>query len=149
MKYLGSLLGILVLSSVCVASADEGERDKLIGSWVSAGGDAASGWTFEKNGDTFQIKSSVGSGAEAVYTCKADGQQCTIKIGGRKATVSMWFNGPKLVQMETQGSTIVKRRFAVQASGDTMELEIMPMSPSGKTETIQYKRAPVSSAHAK
>jgi len=149
MKYLGSLVGILVLSVSGIAAADDGDREKLIGSWVSTGGEAASGWTFEKTGDTFQIKSSAGGSAEATYACKADGQQCTIKIAGKKSSISMWFNGPKLVQMETQGSTIVKRRFAVQATGDTMELEIMPMSPSGKTETIQYKRAPLSSAQAK
>ena len=149
MKHLGSMLGILVLLSAGVVAADDGDRDKLIGSWVSTAGEVASGWTFERTGDTFQIKSSVGSSAEATYACKADGQQCAIKTAGKKSSISMWFNGPKLVQMETQGSTIVKRRFAVQATGDTMELEIMPMSPSGKTETIQYKRAPLSSAQAK
>ena len=143
-RYFGSLVAISLLTGVSGFADDGADRDKLLGSWVETGNGAASTWTFAKSGDSFQIKELQGSSTEAGYSCKADGAQCEIKVGGKKATVSMWFNGPKLVQMETQGSSVVKRRFAVLSSGDTMELEIIPLSPGGKTETIQFKRATLS-----
>jgi hypothetical protein len=47
-----------------------------------------------------------------------------------------------LVEMETAGSQVVKRRFTVTGDGDTMELETIPLVPSGSSETTHFKRAP-------
>jgi hypothetical protein len=66
---------------------------------------------------------------------------CDVKTAGKKATVSLWFNGPRLVEMETKGSDVVKRRFTILPQGDVMEMEVIPIVPSGKTESVQFKRA--------
>jgi hypothetical protein len=143
-RYIWSTSALLLLLGVNGFASDDGDRDKLLGSWVEAGNGATSGWTIARNGDSFQITRFQAANAITTYPCKVDGRECEVKISGKKATVSMWFNGPKLVQTESQGSSVVKRRFAVLPQGDTMELEIMPIVPSGKTETIQFKRAPPS-----
>jgi hypothetical protein len=52
----------------------------------------------------------------------------------------MWFNGPKLVELETKGKEVVKRRFAVAGEGDTLEIEVIPIEPAGKTETLRFRR---------
>jgi hypothetical protein len=46
----------------------------------------------------------------------------------------MWFNGPKLVELETRGAQVVKRRFSITGDGDTMDLETIPIVPTGKSE---------------
>lgn len=56
--------------------------------------------------------------------------------------MSLWFNGPKLVELETRGTEIVKRRFSIAGDGDTMDLETIPIFPSGKIETAHFKRVP-------
>jgi hypothetical protein len=35
---------------------------------------------------------------------------------------------------------VVKRRFKILPQGDMMEMEVIPIVPSGKTETLQFKR---------
>jgi hypothetical protein len=51
----------------------------------------------------------------------------------------MWFNGPKLVELETSGTQVVKRRFSITGNGDTMDLEAIPIAPVGKVETSHFK----------
>ena len=58
--------------------------------------------------------------------------------------VSMWFNGPRLVELETKGSEVVKRRFMILPKGDVMEMELIPIVPGGKPETFQFKRVELS-----
>ena len=50
---------------------------------------------------------------------------------------------PKLVQIELRRPQAVKRRLAVSASGDELDVEVIPVSPPGKAETFRYKRAAV------
>jgi hypothetical protein len=44
--------------------------------------------------------------------------------------MSMWFNGPKLIELETTGNQGVKRRFTVTGDGDSMELETIRVAPT-------------------
>jgi hypothetical protein len=66
------------------------------------------------------------------------------EIAGKKATVSVWFNGPKLVQLETQGASVVKRRFAALPQGEAIEVKTIPIVPDGNGETVRFKREQVS-----
>jgi len=144
LKHISSSLALVLLFSASAVAADNGDRDKLFGSWVEPGNGSASTWIFSGNGDSFHVTQLDGSAKVADYPCLADGKQCGVKLAGKKAEVSMWFNGPKLVLLETQGASVVKRRFTVLEQGDTMEMEIIPLVPAGKTETVQFKRAPLS-----
>ncbi len=133
-------LAALVLVSAALAD-DDALRSKLTGSW-QAQGDAkdVSKWTFERKPDAIHVATSDGSKTLSEFDCKMGGQECDIKDSGHKAKVTVWFLGPKLVETETIGSRVVKRRFAVTGDGDTMEMEIIPIEPQGKTETATFKR---------
>jgi hypothetical protein len=52
-----------------------------------------------------------------------------------------------LVQLETRGSDVVKRRFVVQSQDDLMEVEVMPLVPPGKTEVLRFKRVVAAASH--
>jgi hypothetical protein len=52
----------------------------------------------------------------------------------------MWFNGAKLVEVETTGNPVIKRRFGVTGDGDSMELEIIPIAPDGSSTVAHFKR---------
>jgi hypothetical protein len=60
--------------------------------------------------------------------------------------VSVWFSGPKLVELETKGSEVIKRRFQVAGQGDTMQLEVISIVPDGRTETKMLKRVEASTS---
>lgn len=135
---------LLMLSGADAPADDQSDRQGLIGSWVLQGAtenNQASAWTFSAARNALRVTQLDGSNKVAEFNCGTDGVSCEINIGGKKAQVSMWFNGPRLVQMETIGSDVVKRRFRILSQGDVMELEVIPIVPKGKTETFEFKRA--------
>jgi hypothetical protein len=88
----------------------------------------------------FLFKNSDGTQTVVEFECDTLGKECAIQDAGRRSKVSMWFNGSKLVELETRGSQVVKRRFSLTGDGDTMDVEIIPIVPSGKSETTHFKR---------
>ena|ERR1035438_1214774 len=131
--------GALVGSSAFADSA--AERAKLYGSWQT-GGEGGAGktvWILENRGNAFHIVNSQGDKKIADFACVL-GQECGVKDGGRKVKVTLYFNGAKLVEMEIRGEEIVKRRFGAEETGDALDLEVIPVTPEGKTETVHFKR---------
>jgi len=142
--------GMLLLASGAIWADDATDRAKLTGTWEiqnGTGKEAGSSWTLEDKGDTMHVAYSEGSQKMAEFDCNTKGADCKVKDGGHSATVSFYFNGAKLVELETQGSnSVVKRRFGVVGQGDEMEVEVMPIVPSGQAETLHFKRAHLASA---
>jgi hypothetical protein len=138
MKALAAGLSTLLLAGSALA-ADDAVRAKLTGKWQSDGnGDST--WTLKEMGDTIHVTNSSPTGIIVEFDCNTGGRECEIKHGGHKSKVALWFNGPKLVEMETMGTEVVKRRFTVTGSGDTMDLETIPLVPGGPNETTHFKR---------
>jgi len=137
---------LLFLGGVGLAD-DHTDRQKLIGSWETQGASdngSASSWTFSTAENAIRITQLDGNNKVADFECNTMGTPCEIKTAGKKATVSMWFNGPRLVEMETKGSEVIKRRFRILPGGDAMEMEYIPFVPAGKTETFEFKRVQLS-----
>jgi hypothetical protein len=143
--FLTVLLGAF-LSSIVLAD-DAEERAKLTGTWQSQGGAVKAVWILESQGDAFHIVNSQGDKKMAEYAC-ALGKDCEVKDGGRKVKVMLYFNGSKLVLIETKGDQIVKRLFATAQTGDALDLEVIPMAPDGKTETLHLQRVHATEAAA-
>jgi hypothetical protein len=134
---------LLFLFGAAAHADDQSDRQKLIGSWELQGAaenSPASSWTFSTANNSIRVTQLEGGNKVADFACGTGGTSCEVKASGKKATVSMWFNGPLLVEMETKGSDVVKRRFKILPQGDVMEMEVIPIVPSGKTETFQFKR---------
>ncbi len=81
-----------------------------------------------------------GSETKADYGCKTDGKECKVKAGGHPAKVSFWFNGAKLVQLETRGNNVIRRRFELANKGDTLKVEFTSIVPEGKDEELTFSR---------
>jgi len=134
-----TILFALAVSSCAFAAPgdDYADRAKLVGSWQSP--DNSQLWSFQTEGDSLKVTQTEGGAKIADFVCNTDGKSCEVKIGGKKASVSFYYNGPKLVEIEQKGSDVIKRRFAA-AEADGMELEVMPIVPSGSNETLKFKR---------
>jgi hypothetical protein len=114
-------------------------RTKLSGAWQGEAG-SSDKWVIDEKPDAVHISHATGTEKPVDFECNNVGKECEIK-DGKKGKVSMYFNGPKLIQLETHGSEVVKRRFTVAPDGNTLEVEIIPVVPPGKTETIRLTRA--------
>jgi hypothetical protein len=149
---------LVLLSGVGALGSDQSDRGKLLGSWEleNAPLDSLSAyWTFSEQGDSIRVTQQEGTSKVANFECNTDGASCDIKVSGKRAMVSLWFNGPKLVELETKGSEVVKRRFAIISqgglAGDVMQMELIQIVPSEKTEIFRFKRLqqPASDSHSR
>ena len=124
-----------------VAQADDAiTRAKLSGAWQLGSDKGGSTWILDEKGDAIHITYLEGDQKLAEFECNTMGRDCDVKESGKSAKVSMWFSGSKLVELVTKGRQVVKRQFAVAEPGDTLELEVIPIQPDGKTETIRFRR---------
>lgn len=117
-----------LLLCVAVLADDVSDRAKLLGSWQAqdVSGKEATVWVLEMKGMALHISESLGD----------------MKIS--EFTVSMYYDGPALVQLETKGSDVTRRRFSVPGQPDIMDLEVRPIVGPGKVETLHLKRIKIS-----
>jgi hypothetical protein len=158
MKPISVTVFLVFLSGVGALGSDQNDREKLIGSWelqYAPLTSLSSHWTFSEQGKSIHVTQLEGTNTVANFECDINGDSCEIKVSGKRAMVSLWFNGPKLVELETKGSEVVKRRFEIISQGDgageVMEMEVIPIVPSEKTEIYRYKRLqrPASDSHSR
>jgi hypothetical protein len=141
------LVGLAVVAvSIAAFGQESDDRQKIIGTWQlqTATGSPGETWVFEDKGGKLHVSCTRNSEKFADFECNTTGGDCATKVNGRDAKVSMWFNGAKLVQLETRGSDVIKRHFAVAGEGEAMELEVIPVVPSGKPEVFRFKRVQLS-----
>jgi hypothetical protein len=138
-----------ILATTCALASDEDQRAKLTGSWQiqTAGATVkeASAYTLQPSQGGMRISGTDEGKVIVDVNCKM-AQDCKIKDEGHSATVMMYFNGPKLVENETIGSRIIRKRYSVTDDGNTMQIEVIPIEPEGKTEVVVFKRAAAQSA---
>jgi hypothetical protein len=140
---LGSIIVIVGVVATGAPADDDSARTKLVGTWQpqeSSNKDSGI-WTLQSKGvDVLRVTSSLGDQKMADFECSTKGRECDMKDSGKSAKVSMWFSGSKLVELETRGQEVVKRLFSVAPLGDILEIEIIPIQPDGKTETLRFRR---------
>jgi hypothetical protein len=140
MRLLTFLSLTVLVCGIAAAADDEADRAKLVGSWQMVP-DNAQLWTFSTKGDSIKVVEVEQGNKVADFECNTDGKACEVKIGGKKASVSLWYNGAKLVELEQKGENVVERHFAAGHEPDAMEVEVAPISPAGSHETLKFKRA--------
>jgi hypothetical protein len=125
-----------------VLADDVSDRAKLLGSWQPQddSGKGATVWVLEVKGMALHITESLGDKKVSEIECVPKGVECEGTVEGRKAAVTMYYDGPALVQFETRGSDVTRRRFTVTGQSDMMNIEVMPIVGAGKAETLQLKR---------
>lgn len=138
MRTIICLTAALSFCGLAMAADEDADRAKLAGAWEIPGDQ---GWSFTNQGDTIKVTETEKGNKIADFVCNTDGKACVVKIGGKKANVSFYYNGAKLVEIEERGSEVIKRRFAADTDANTMLIEVMPMVPSGTNQTLKLKRA--------
>jgi hypothetical protein len=132
-----------VLLCVPVLADDVSERAKLIGNWQRQ--DGAAVLFIEMKGAAVHITESLGDQKVSEFECPPKGSDCEGKVEGKKASVSMYYDGPALVQLLSKGSDVTRRRLAVTGQGDMMDIEVMPIVGADKAETLHLKRIKLTS----
>src|SRR5579863_8458071 len=122
-----------LLLCVPVLADDVSDRAKLLGSWQAqdVSGKEATVWVLEMKGTALHISESLGNVKIFEFECVPKGVDCEGTVGGIKTTVSMYYDGSALVQFETKGSDVTRRRFAVAGQPDMMEIEVLPIVGAG------------------
>jgi hypothetical protein len=145
--YMTAFAGLLLW--VPVLADDASARAHLIGTWQQQddAGKGISVWVVETKANSLHITNSQGDQKVSEIDCKPTGAECEGTASGKKAKVSMYFNGPTLVQLETVGSDVIKRQFTVKEQPDVMEIEVMPIIGNAKSETLHLKRMPLSTGN--
>jgi hypothetical protein len=125
---------------------DVSDRAKLLGSWQRQddAGQEATVWVLEMKGEALHITVSVGDQKVSEIECSPKGAECEGTVKGTKASVRMYYDGPALVQFETRGEDVTKRRLAVAGQPEMMEIDVMPIVGSDKAETMHLKRIKLS-----
>jgi len=132
-----------------VWSAETADREKLLGEWVQQGSADSNGWTISGTPDGLQIVQTESGRPIASFECNTQGRDCEIKDRGHKETVSMYYNGPALVLLETKNDKVTKRRFSVLPAGNALKLELIPMSGGGQVEESHFERKNATEARNK
>jgi len=131
----------ILLTAVFAAGAfaEDSARPVLSGTWASPN-DASEKLVVEQTDSGIHMQELKGNETKADYECKLDGKDCEFKEDGHPAKVSLWFNGPKLVELVTRGRNIVRRRFTLADGGKKLVVEMSAFSNPDKSETVEYTR---------
>lgn len=136
----GALAVLLFASAFAPISFAQGASDPdLSGNWLDNANSAVRISLKEKD-DKIQVHEQDGDRVIVDYTCNLNGQQCNFKEEGRKATVTLYYNGPKLVEITECGNQVEKRTFALAQDGKTLQVDTIPLSSQGKTSTRTYRK---------
>jgi hypothetical protein len=139
------LASLLLVSAACFAE-DYADTSKLAGSWDLDGAGKTT-WKLAATSDGVHFTYTRGGQKVADFDCNTSGKECAVSMEGKKAKVSVYFNGPLLVMLETRGDNVVKWRFGAVAGGQELEVETTPITGSGKPETQRFKRVDVQASN--
>ncbi|MEQ1884078.1 MAG: hypothetical protein ABL967_03395 [Bryobacteraceae bacterium] len=136
----GLWLSAAILCCGTAMADDAASRAKIAGVWEGENNGFPSRWTLENKGDSVHLVYQEKNEKLIDFECSTLGKECSTKVDGKGAKMTLYYNGPLLVVMESKGAEVATRRFGVDASGDQLSVDWMPLVPSGKDSTVQYKR---------
>lgn len=137
-------IGLLVLGLGAAAAAD---RPDLNGVWQLSSDPGAESklksetLVIRQNEDSIEISedrtSKSGKEIKDDIQCNTMGQECKLK----NVQVSLYYNGPLLVMLQTQHDVVIKKRFTPSEDGKTLNLEVIHMAPgTQRSETLTFTR---------
>ncbi|HLH30647.1 MAG TPA: hypothetical protein VKY31_05555 [Terriglobia bacterium] len=106
----------------------------------------------KQDGDDISITGQQ-DGKSLEFKCATTGQNCKRK--GEAGEVSMYYNGPVLIELDMDGHNgdhVVKKRLQLADGGKSMEMDVMRISPPGPSEKLVFAKSEpqqVSAAAAK
>lgn len=77
------------------------------------------------------------------YECEFNGRECDMKDEGHAAKVSLYYNGPALVETKTngrEGEDVTRRKIELNSDG-TLSIEVQHIVPQREPQKFVYTRA--------
>jgi hypothetical protein len=90
------------------------------------------------------VHRSDGKDVTSQFTCPADGSTCEFDEGGHKAKVSMWYDGPALMILKSDGpkeDAVVQWKMQLAPDTNTLTLGLTYIDPESKTETVVFNKS--------
>jgi hypothetical protein len=143
-----TLIGGLVLSLKASANTPDFAGHWQIDSARSQQGDEqnlALDIQEDSNKVTFTRTYREGAGNQSTshFSCVIGGKECAFDEDGHKANVSLWFNGPVLVILKTNGpknDPTVEWHLSLDSEGKTLTVRRENMSSSAKAENLVFDK---------
>ena len=85
-----------------------------------------------------------GKQAVARFTCSIGSNSCDFDDNGHKAKVSLWYNGPELVILKTDGQkqdSTVEWHMKLSDDGKTLTINREIIEPSDQSESLVFKKS--------
>ncbi|MBV9762876.1 MAG: hypothetical protein JO340_20115 [Acidobacteriaceae bacterium] len=89
------------------------------------------------------IREKDGKEITSKFTCDTGGTQCEFDEDGRKAHVSLWYDGTALVILKTDGpkeDAVTQWKLELDPGGSTLKVDFQHIDPSEKTETLVFDK---------
>lgn len=154
MRYTCLALALLTASSIPLfAFADDTAQPDLSGTWQL---DTTKSPPRDAEGITYTIKDASGKidfsrvtqerdgkNVTSKFSCDTVGTQCEFDEGNHKAKVSLWYDGPALVILKTDGpreDSVTQWRLQVSPDGKTLNVTLTHLEPSDTTETLVFDK---------
>ena len=77
------------------------------------------------------------------FSCQTGGNQCDFDEGSHKAKVSLWYNGPALVILKTDGpkeDSVTQWKLELSPDKHTLNVEFTPIEPAEKAENLVFDK---------
>jgi hypothetical protein len=91
-----------------------------------------------------QYQDHDGKSATARFTCAVGNNSCDFDENGHKAKVSLWYNGPELVILKTDGEkhdNTVEWHLKLGDDGKTLNINREIITPSDEKETLVFNKS--------
>ena len=93
---------------------------------------------------TRQYKDRDGKAATAHFTCAVGANSCDYDENGHKSKVSLWYNGPELVILKTDGDkrdSTVEWHMKLSDDGKTLNINREVIEPSEEKEALVFNKS--------
>lgn len=90
-----------------------------------------------------QYQDHDGKAATSRFTCVVGANSCDFDENGHKAKVSLWYNGPELVILKTDGEkhdNTVEWHMKLTDNGSTLTINREIIAPSDEKESLVFKK---------
>jgi hypothetical protein len=91
------------------------------------------------------VRAKDGKEVTSQFVCGLGGKECEYDGGGYKAKVSLWYNGPALVVLKTDGpkeDASDEWTFKLSPDSHTLTVALEHIDPTSKDETLVFSKQP-------
>ena len=137
------LFAILCFAALPVFAGGDASHPVFTGTWqldpassqIHSHLSGAVVWTIDQKDEDIHLnETGTERGATFEVTCGTHGADCKTKEAGKPVTLSFWYNGPALVEMETagKGEEVTKKKMQLSDDGSAIIVEVTHILPEGR-----------------